>query len=38
VEGEDFGEELEEDQGQANQGKPSLNSEWCGLDVICWCP
>jgi hypothetical protein len=25
VEGEDFGEGFEEDQGQANQGKPSLD-------------
>jgi hypothetical protein len=35
VEGEDFGEELEEDQGQANQGKPSLISDCCQVDVIC---
>jgi hypothetical protein len=31
VEGEEFGEELEEDQGQANQGKPSLTSDVVSL-------
>ena len=35
VEGEEFGEGFEEDQGQANQGKPSIDL-WCDapLDVI----
>ena len=35
VEGEDFGEGFEEDQGQANQGKPSFDLWYdVSLDVI----